>query len=857
MPAYSLVRGKLTSRISALVLFFLLITTARLYADQSILLRSGNGSVGAQDAQVRFVKYAVGQDTPPTDADFTAAQTGTFAYINAPYPTYIKPANFSDPLAQWIGTTSALGGGSALYAIPFTVTDSEIAAATLNLGYAVDNSVHGVYINGTSISNFVNDGDYHGEYYYMRSDIAPLLIPNATNWLYIKMYDFAGYAGMIFTATITTQGAAPGAPTISPTQGGNSGSVSFQLTGSGFEAGTSPGATPAEAGPTVTLSGPGTAIPATNVAVTSPNVLTGTFNLTNATPGTWTVTATNHDGTSVTLPNAFTVLAGGAADVVVQPVGTPAVAGRVEWFFIDVSNIGVDDSGVTSVSAAIEPWSTYIPLSAIPTPTTIDPLIFPATPFDAVLTWDIPNIPAGKSLILSYGVIQDPTFPTGETVISTACTAYQLSIIRGDCEGKLQANLTLEATKCSGFPDIGESCVQPVQKDYMTFAKCMQQDGAKCNGTTSSERASLDPNDITGPAGFGAQGWFVPSPPFQYALSFNNLPTATNPATNVYVTDTFDPATLDLSTLAVSGISMNNGSYAPPNVPLATEPFTYDIDLRAATPAQNLIVRVTAALDPTTGKVNVSFLSLDPATGMESTDATIGFLPPGAGGTVLFTVNPKPGLTTGTAIQTSGSVVFDSNPAIDTNVWLNTVDIDPPVSHMAALPSTDPVLNFNLSWTGTDAGSGIANYSIYVSDNGGPFTLWLPNSLGTSTTYPGVAGHTYAFYSIATDNAGNIEAAKTAAETTTTVTLLAPPVTLTATASTAFPGQSVNFVATVATPTGLTIVPTGNLSFISGGATLATVPLDSAGTAMLTTALPNGNDSITAQYAGDANYLAS
>ncbi|HEX4321243.1 MAG TPA: Ig-like domain-containing protein, partial [Acidobacteriaceae bacterium] len=47
------------------------------------------------------------------------------------------------------------------------------------------------------------------------------------------------------------------------------------------------------------------------------------------------------------------------------------------------------------------------------------------------------------------------------------------------------------------------------------------------------------------------------------------------------------------------------------------------------------------------------------------------------------------------------------------------------------------------------------------------------------------------------------------------------------------------------------------LSFISGGATLATVPLDSAGTAMLTTALPNGNDSITAQYAGDANYLAS
>jgi hypothetical protein len=855
MPINSLVRRRLTLGVSALAFVSMLITTVYAHADQSIQLRSGNGTLGGQDAQVRFVRYAVSQDSPSTDADFTAAQAGAFAYLGPPNSSYITSAKFSDPLAQWIGTTPELGGGSALYAIPFMITDSVIAAATLNLGYSVDNAVHGVYLNGTEISNFVNDGDYHGEYYYMRSDIASLLKPNATNWLYIKMYDYAGLSALMFSATITTQGTTPGAPTITPNQGGNAGSVSFQIVAGGFEAGTSPQATVIEAGPTVVLSGPGTPITATSVTVLSPNILTGTFDLTKATPGTGTVTVTNRDGTSVSMPNAFTVTAGGAADVVVQPVGTPAVLGRIEWFFIDVNNFGTVDSGPTSVTAALEPWSTFI--AATPVPTTIDSLVFPATPFEAMLNWNISNLPPGKAVILSYGVEQDPTFPTGETVVATACTSYQLSIIRGDCEGKLQVNLTLEATKCSGFPDIGESCVQPVQKDYMTFAKCMQQEGAKCGGSSSNVRASLDPNDLTGPTGYGAQGWFQPVSPFQYTLSFNNLPTATNPATNVYVTNTFDANTLDLSTLSVSSVSMGSASYPSLNIPLMVRPFSQDIDLRNAQPAQNLIVRVNASLDQTTGNVNVSFLSLDPSTGLEPTDATVGFLPPGAGGAVLFTAKPKPSLATGTTIQSSGSVIFDTNAAINTNTWLNTVDVTPPVSRVTAMPATEPLLNFPVSWSGTDQGSGIANYSIYVSDNGGPFTEWLPNSMGTSTAYPGVAGHIYAFYSIAIDNVDNGEAAKTAAETTTTVVLPAPTVNLITSSSTAFPGQSVTLTASIVTPTGLTIVPTGMISFVSGGNVLGSSALNATGVASITVVLPNGNATITAQYGGDANYVAS
>ena len=40
-------------------------------------------------------------------------------------------------------------------------------------------------------------------------------------------------------------------------------------------------------------------------------------------------------------------------------------------------------------------------------------------------------------------------------------------------------------------------------------------------------------------------------------------------------------------------------------------------------------------------------------------------------------------------------------------------------------------------------GSGIASYNVYVSDNGGPFTLWRLETTATSDTYAGVVGHTY------------------------------------------------------------------------------------------------------------------
>jgi hypothetical protein len=101
------------------------------------------------------------------------------------------------------------------------------------------------------------------------------------------------------------------------------------------------------------------------------------------------------------------------------------------------------------------------------------------------------------------------------------------------------------------------------------------------------------------------------------------------------------------------------------------------------------------------------------------------------------------------------------------------IDATKPVSHVAALPATAASPNFSVLWSGSDATSGLANYTIYVSDNGGPFAPWLSNVTSTQAYYPGSLLHTFGFYSIAVDFAGNQENPKTAAEATTHVPQMA------------------------------------------------------------------------------------
>lgn len=285
-------------------------------------------------------------------------------------------------------------------------------------------------------------------------------------------------------------------------------------------------------------------------------------------------------------------------------------------------------------------------------------------------------------------------------------------------------------------------------------------------------RGSVDPNEKDGPLGIGDAHFTLAADPFQYQIEFENAPAATAPAQTVTVTDTLDASKFDLSTFALGSVSFGHYLLTPsPGV----STFTGALDLR---PDNDVIVAIQASLNQTTGVITWNFTSLDPSTMQLTTDPIAGFLPPdtipGAGiGHVAFTVHPVVTLASGAQACNSASIVFDTNPAIATAPFCNSKDTAPPASSVQPLSANISTPQFPVSWSGTDAGVGIATYTIYVSDNGGAFQPWQRAVSTTSATFSGQQGHAYAFYSTAVDQLGNAEA-KTAPDTTTKVGTSAP-----------------------------------------------------------------------------------
>lgn len=165
------------------------------------------------------------------------------------------------------------------------------------------------------------------------------------------------------------------------------------------------------------------------------------------------------------------------------------------------------------------------------------------------------------------------------------------------------------------------------------------------------------------------------------------------------------------------------------------------------------------------------FQSIDPATGRPTDDPVAGFLPPNrtppeGQGSVFFIVNTKPRLATGAEVRNRARIIFDRNEPIDTPEYLNTIDATPPTSQVTSATSARRSANFQVGWTGSDTGAGIAAYTVFVSENGAPYTVYIDNTTATSSAFVGRAGSTYSFYSIATDGAGNREVKTPTAERT-------------------------------------------------------------------------------------------
>ncbi|GAB2568977.1 hypothetical protein [Kribbella endophytica] len=280
--------------------------------------------------------------------------------------------------------------------------------------------------------------------------------------------------------------------------------------------------------------------------------------------------------------------------------------------------------------------------------------------------------------------------------------------------------------------------------------------------------ASFDPNDITGPAGRGDERFIQGDTPLSYQVYFENLPAATAPAQSVKITNQLDTTKFDPASVLFSEVRFGSTVY---QLPYADHSIDHVIDLR---PTKNLLVRATANVT-TAGLITWELQSLDPETLAPPEDPLAGFLPPNhtapeGEGRVAYSVRLK-SLPSATVVTNKASIVFDTNPAIETPIWSNKLDKLPPSATVSVAGQSNPRLA-TVTWTGSDDAAGVVLYELRVAKDGGAFGLWHTSTTPGSATFQAPTSGSYSFVVVAHDGASN-----TAQSTQAAISLVgeAPP----------------------------------------------------------------------------------
>lgn len=267
---------------------------------------------------------------------------------------------------------------------------------------------------------------------------------------------------------------------------------------------------------------------------------------------------------------------------------------------------------------------------------------------------------------------------------------------------------------------------------------------------------AVDPNEIKAPEGVGTNRWVSKDELLEYTIYFENDPdSATAAAQIVKIVQDLD-SDLDPQTFKLS-----NFGFGPFNfeVPSNSTHYTDRLDVKDSV---GVLVDVEAGIDFVNNRITWEFVSIDSISGVFTTDPFAGFLPvndsTGIGeGFVTYTIQAKESAVTMDSIHAQADIIFDTNDALATNIEVNLVDADAPESEVlpviAAIDSSHLIVN----WMGTDVGSGVKDYTLYVSRNDGPFLEWLADTSLLTAIYQGTLDSTYCFISISRDSVSNLE----------------------------------------------------------------------------------------------------
>jgi hypothetical protein len=702
-------------------------------------------------------------------------------------------ANWTNNITSAVATTVlsdptvTIGGASLTNA--FTGAGQSGIFAVVSSGGTFVLNVQGS-IPGCALEVFVGDGYVPNSSHFdfqssqFNSPTASVTVPNSNDDTYYVLVHAVSLNASTISYTLSATQLAFALTSVSPASMANSGPVTLQILGDQLAD-----------NDTCTLTGPGGAITASSVESPDPSIAYATFNLGGAAAGLYSLKVAQPAGPAVTLPNAVSavsVTAAAAAPSLSLQLEAPPAYRKTRPF---EATVVYRDSGEVNLPAPILVLSTgnagEMELEGTPNYVTGNLVLIGAsfegpagtlTPdnvwsFDFTVLYDsCGNIPlsvdyitATATNLIDYTTLETALRPPGycADTWTTIWTSFQAQV--GPTWGGFVTVMDSYSTELALTQTPGTFYLL---QDVLAYAFAQLADGGCTtglslypptvgavagiyNGPSQSIPClqSGDPNAKFA-AGVGLSDWVAPGDPILYTIDFANETNASGPAQLVTVTDPLTP-NLNWSTLQLTAISFNNVII---NIPPGVQTFSTNVNV-STDPNP---VAVTASLNPATGVLTWLMESIDPVTAQLVTDPLAGFLPPdnaqGQGeGFLTYTVVPASGLATGAQITNQAIIVFDVNAPIPTPVTTNLLDAAPPTSSMTALPANSAT-NFPVSWTGQDVGSGIADFNIYVSTNGGPWAPWVLNTTNTSALFSGANPGAYAFYSVAYDEVGLVEA---------------------------------------------------------------------------------------------------
>jgi hypothetical protein len=448
------------------------------------------------------------------------------------------------------------------------------------------------------------------------------------------------------------------------------------------------------------------------------------------------------------------------------------------WIFSILININQEVKGqitfsVTQASCGISDGSITVNVSGGQAPYTY-------LWSNGAVTQTINNLAVGNYSV----VITDANNCTGQKeMFLDNKTDMKITISGGDvttvvCNDKPNPSITLTANITGGkLPYIcswpGNTLTTNSSGNYSVTVK----DSAQCIKEANTfvlfipVDCAADPNDISGPNGYGSNKMVGVSEKLPYTIRYENNPDfATVPAQIVKIDMPFD-TTANMYSLRLGDFGFGDFIFS---VPQNTTFYSKRIDV---SDSLGVMVDITAGIDIQNKKAFWILESIDPNTGLPPNDANKGFLLVNDSithrgeGFVNFTMQPKNTVLTGDSIKAEAEIVFDNNQAIKTNVWENIIDAHYPISFVKPLPAIIDTNHIQISFTASDDinGSGIKLLKLFVARNTDPYELYGTYNPDSIVVIDGVEDDTYRFISIAEDNVGNTEPMKDTPDAITTI----------------------------------------------------------------------------------------